>query len=203
MRNLLVIACVTLLACGDDDGGADATTPSDATPSDATTGDGVSADGAPTDTAASDVGSDDATSTDSAMLGPAERLCMAAATHDGMCGEPLTPRDECLMDRGCVVTLIRADAIEAIAACDEARECDVSDDTCFVPELIGLESSPAAMAYGESCMSRRTECSADPFPDDFCFVNIASDPTIERLAACLSMECGDIGACIGDILDCA
>ena len=123
--------------------------------------------------------------------------CTAYDDWDTRCGDTPTPGaiDECRMDPEiqCFAAAIRPDLTSPMIACINDLSCDTSDDECYAAEGLGEQPSAAALAFRARCLALRDTCTE--FSNDFCFLDILSDETIEAADACLDGACGDVRDC--------
>ena len=109
----------------------------------------------------------------------------------------------CLAFAGCTEPLFRDALDDLVAECLGSRDCETNEDLCFAPEGLGATPSAAAQAYNESCLAKRSACieaGGESFSDDFCYVGILNDATIEALEPCLEEACADVRGCVTTVV---
>ena len=203
MKQLHILLVASLssfvgVGCGDDDTGVADTGVADTGVADTGGADTGGVDGG-SDAAGSDVGGGDAGETDIVRV-----LCTASHDHQIACGEtPSQTIDECVADPddACYPTHLRTDLRTAIAECVENRECGSSDDDCFTATTLGATPTSVASSFQDYCLTRVETCTE--VNNDYCFLEVFTDETIEGVRACLEGSCASARDCIDAVLDCS
>ncbi len=103
--------------------------------------------------------------------------------------------------------LWRADVFETYAACATDLACDGDGQSCY-QTIAGTEPLAIHDQYAATCEDRSSSCDLAPNGDtsalllscDAGALALYANPVLDSIIACFDQACGDVVACLDDIL---
>ncbi len=140
-------------------------------------------------------GAPDSRVVEDADIGVSENVaayCTALTRRALRCGIVPEPIEACHATYTCRFARFRDDVTSLADACLDGLPCAMDAAECFVPERLGLMTTPIGATFEVECSDRFPMCDVD------CRGAHHPDAVLLELAACFDDSCAEASACLED-----